>query len=72
MDIDHALHQPEAIKEFTRSISQYRVETDLDRKLLLGVLVRDAHLEGQELLTTTFQHNIYPTLIELVGGDAEY
>ena len=35
--------------EFTSLISRYhhKVETDLDRKLLLGVLVRDSHLEQQ-------------------------
>ena len=35
--------------EFTSLISRYhhKVKTDLDRKLLLGVLVRDSHLEQQ-------------------------
>ena len=26
-------------------IAQYKIETDLDRKLLLGVLVRDCHIK---------------------------
>ena len=42
---DQDIRCPEAIKEFASMIAQYKIETDLDRKLLLGVLVRDCHIK---------------------------
>ena len=72
LDVDQDIHHPDTIMEFTKSLGKYRVESDLDRKLLLGVLVRDCHLGGHELLAATSHHDNYPTLSELVVADAEF
>ena len=42
---DQDIRYPEAMKEFANMIAQYKIETDLDRKLLLGVFVRDCHIK---------------------------
>ena len=44
-EVDESIWRPEAVKEFTDLISKYRVKTDLDQRLLVGVLVRDWHLK---------------------------
>ena len=44
LDINADIWHSQEVKEFTSQITQYKIETDLDRKLLLGVLVRDYHL----------------------------
>ena len=48
LDVDQDIRHPKAIKEFISQIARYKIETDLDRKLLLGVLVRDHHLKQDE------------------------
>ena len=44
LDFNTDIWHSREVKEFTSQITQYKIETDLDRKLLLGVLVRDYHL----------------------------
>lgn len=46
LDIDRDIRHPHAVKEFTSMIAHYRIKTELDRRLLLGVLVRDCYLRG--------------------------
>lgn len=45
LDVDQEVWQPESIKAFSSQISQFKIENDLDRKLLLGVLVRDSKMK---------------------------
>ena len=45
LDVDQDIHHSKAVKEFTGLITHYRIESGLDRKLLLGVLVRDCDLD---------------------------
>ena len=45
LDVDHNIHSEKVVEEFTSLVGEYKIETDMDRKLLLGVLVRDCHLE---------------------------
>lgn len=45
LDIDKDIRKTKSVNEFIQLIGQYTIETDLDRKLLLGVLVRDCHLK---------------------------
>ena len=48
-DLEKDIYKPKSVDELTTLISQYKIETDLDRKLLLGVLVRDYDLKKEEL-----------------------
>ena len=43
LDIDKDNRTPEAVQKFVSSLQQYEIETDLDRKLIMGVLERDCH-----------------------------
>ena len=42
---DDLSHAAKVTMQFSSLLSKYQIETDLDRKLLLGVLVRDYHLK---------------------------
>ena len=44
LDVDQSIRKPQAIPEFVNFITKYQIASDLDRKLLLGVLMRDYHL----------------------------
>ena len=48
LDVDQDIRKPQAIPEFVNFISKYQITSDLDRKLLLGVLVRDYHLQREQ------------------------
>ena len=41
----------------TKLISEFKVETDLDKQLLLGVLIRDRFLSGKHLDATNVAHH---------------
>ena len=41
-------HAAKVAMQFSSLLSKYQIETDLDRKLLLGVLVRDYHLKKKK------------------------
>ena len=45
LNVEQDIHQLKTVDEFTSLIGKYRIETDLDRRLLLGVLVRDCSLK---------------------------
>ena len=44
LDVDYNIHSERVVKEFISLVGEYKIATDMDRKLLLGVLVRDCHL----------------------------
>ena len=44
LDVDRDIRDPDAVRKFSNQITEHRIESDLDRKLLLGVLVRDHSL----------------------------
>ena len=41
LNVEQDIHHLKTVNEFTSLIGKYKIETDLDRRLLLGVLVRD-------------------------------
>ena len=41
-------HAAKVAMQFSSFLSKYQIETDLDRKLLLGVLIRDYHLKKKK------------------------
>ena len=45
---DGPSHAAKVAMQFSSLLSKYQIETDLDRKLLLGVLVRDYHLKKKK------------------------
>lgn len=44
LDVEEKVHQPESLQEFSSMLGKYEIKTELDRRLLLGVLERDFHL----------------------------
>ena len=44
LDSVQDIWHPTAVEKFTDKIIEHKIESDLDRKLLLGVLVRDHNL----------------------------
>ena len=70
LDVNTEIWNSLEVKEFTSQIIQYKIETDLDRKLLLGVLVRDYHLNhGSARLpvprSTVARHSASSTEIQI-------
>ena len=45
LDVDQDIRHPKVIKGYSSLICRYKIETELDRKFLMGVLVRDCHFE---------------------------
>ena len=61
LDVDLDIRKPKAITKFTDSLSRYHIETDLDRELLLGVLMRDCHLKQHRRYFLDQQRHSPPT-----------
>ena len=66
-DLDQALgiRNSESIRKFVETLGKYRIETDLDRQLLIGVLLRDCHhkssaMKRQKLATEVTNHQLRP------------
>ena len=63
------LHLPEAIKEVKKMIDNYKIETGLDRKLLLGVLQRDCHHHWAQVQQQQTKNTINSTYLERSGAE---
>ena len=46
LGVDHDIRHPDEIKKFSATIIGHSIESDLDRKLLQGVLIRDRYLRN--------------------------
>ena len=46
LGVDHDIRHPDEIKKFSDTIIEHSIESDLDRKLLQGVLIRDRYLRN--------------------------
>ena len=44
LGVDHDIRHPDEIEKFSATIIGHSIESDLDRKLLQGVLIRDRYL----------------------------
>ena len=47
LDLDQDIRGPKEAKKFVQSLKEYKIETELDRKLLTGVLQRDRQQKGE-------------------------
>lgn len=43
LGVDNGIREPEAVKKFVTFLESYKIESELDRRLILGVLIRDFH-----------------------------
>ena len=57
LDVDTDIKELKAVEEFTSLVRRYTIETDFDRKLLLGVLVRDCNIEKDMATRPTAHHH---------------
>ena len=69
LNADQDIRLPKAIKEVKRMIDNYKIETGLDRKLLLGVLQRDCHHHWGQAQQQNSTNTINSSYLERSGAE---
>ena len=71
LDLDKDIRDPQAVQKFVEFLGEYKIETDLDRKLLLGVLIRDYHNKKMPLAGEDEMRLLDPPLDSFKSGSSD-